>query len=315
MAQLIKPQIKWTVEKIEFLRKEYPLGDKDKLAESLGLTRKSLKYAAARFKVKSLKPRKKLSYSKLLEESNEAWYWQGFIMGDGHIRPSGVLSITLSEKDKGHLENLNKFIPNKIKDIKSETTYAFGNYCLYKMYDVDTALKFLHRYKLTGPKTYNPPDLSCLDSCNKFLSFFMGLFDADGCIGFNKSKNVSSLKIEVHLNWKSVLETIQTKLKTYLNVDSTVRETSRGYVKLMIFKFDFIKLLKETALELNLPYLERKWSNVNLNYICKKHIMENSLDSINKMISGGFNWTQIADVLGLKENTCRRRYRELTKNK
>lgn len=316
MAQLIKPQIKWTEEKIELLRKEYPFGNKKELAKFLGIKYSTLKNAARRFKIKSEKPLRKLAYAKLLEDFDEAVYWQGFIMGDGNILDVGRLTVTLSIKDQEHLESLNNFIPGNIKRYLSKTIYSDGEYIRYTNHDKTTANRFLNRYKLNGPKTYNPPDLSFLDSKSKFLSFFIGLFDADGCFDIRKQKNtVASLKIEVHSSWKPTLELIKYKLKEILNIESSVKDTTRGYGKLTINKFQYIKILKQEAINLKLPILNRKWDNVNLEYTSKKYIVQESLDIIDKMLLEKKSWKDISEYLKLSVNSCRRSYNRLTKNK
>src|SRR5690606_7825362 len=49
----------------------------------------------------------------LLNNTDESFYWLGFIMADGYIaKDKSRLEITLCEKDLNHLEKFNKFINN-----------------------------------------------------------------------------------------------------------------------------------------------------------------------------------------------------------
>lgn len=314
MAQLIKPQIKWTEEKITLLKQEYPLGDKKSLAEKLGIKRKTLKAAARTFGVKSLLEVRLNHGKNLTTETKEAYYWHGFIMGDGSVTPIGRIGVTLSSKDRSHLEKLHSFMGNgSIKDSKSNTTYGVCEYSSYTCSDRNTAESFIEKYKITQPKTFNPPDISCLDAKETFLPFFIGLFDADGCFDVQKPNNrIRSLKIEIHKNWKPTLERIQKKLMDFFGIESKIRDTSRGYVKLMIFKFKYLKLLKRLAIEYSLPKLERKWDKIDLNYSAQKNKVEDNMEEIIKMLLEGKTWKQISEVIGVTPTTAKRRYFQLT---
>ncbi len=46
-------------------------------------------------------------------------YWMGFIAADGCVKENGTLSVLLSQKDKGHLETLNRTL---------SSSYPIGNY-------------------------------------------------------------------------------------------------------------------------------------------------------------------------------------------
>jgi hypothetical protein len=315
MAQLIKPQIKWTPEKIELVRKEYPLGDKQKLCEELGVTRKVLGYAARRFGVKSLTTKNKLNYKNLLDDTQEALYWQGFIMGDGNIINSGRLSVALSEKDLPHLNSLQKFIQGKshIKNFKLVQGFSIGgSYCILTSSDKITADAFLKKFNLNGAKTYNPPDLTCISCDNQFLAFFIGLFDADGCFDIRKPLNVaSSMKIELHYNWMDTLLYIKDRLKTGFNIDSSVKETARGYAKLLIYKYHNFKFFKNKIKEFSIPALDRKWDTIDVNYTAKKLIVSEKFDDITSMLVENKSWAEISSILGIGEYTCKLSYERL----
>lgn len=72
----------------------------------------------------SLLQRNKKLY-KLLENSPEAYYWLGFLFADGHFTQSNRLVLSVSIKDKVHLERFIKFIGIqshiKIKNIQQFT--------------------------------------------------------------------------------------------------------------------------------------------------------------------------------------------------
>lgn len=311
MPQLIKPQIKWTPDKITLLKEHYPLGDKKLLASQLGIKYTTLVDAARRFGVRSIGTLHKNKCSVLLNDTPVSNYWQGFIMGDGNVGVSGQLRITLSDKDYSHLEKLNEYMPGKLSKYSTTTTYSPGNYCAYCVNDINMATEFLKRYHITGPKTYNPPDISYLDTPDKFLAFFVGFFDADGCFDFRKNGIPSSLKIEIHKNWEQVLKNIQSKLLEYYKIESTIKITSRGYIKLMIYKYCYLKKLKMEATKLELPFLLRKWDNVDVSYTAKKNKFAENISTIHEMVLSGIGWDEISKFIGLNKRTCETRYNSL----
>lgn len=263
MAQLIKPQIKWTAQRIQLLRDQYPLGNKQKLADELKVTKKILSYAARRFGISSQTTLKKLQCSDLIKDNPIAHYWQGFILGDGYISAKGHITITSAEKDSEHLKQIGKLIPGRFKAITHETSYTKGNYLTFDSYDTETAQQLIKKFNIITPKTYNPPDIQCINDYDKFVPFFTGLFDADGCFDVRNGKAVS-LNIEMHSSWKPVLLEIQTKLKTILNINAKVFETAKGYIKMQIFNQETLKTLKQHIIMFNIPLLERKWNSIKL---------------------------------------------------
>lgn len=266
MTQLKKPQIKWTDEKIESLRTDYPLGNKQILCEKLGVSRKVLKYAAKRFGVKSLLDKKKYRANKLLDGSLQSYYWHGFIMADGHISNRNSLKITLSNKDHIHLCRLCEFldIPNDIIKIKEiNTSYGITTTSELLVSDVDTCNKLRVMYNVGNNKTTLPPDIThLLLHDDKVLAFFIGFFDGDGC--FDIRKNVASgMKIECHENWFSVLEIFSIILKQILDIESSLKFSSRGYAILRVSRYRSYQKLKIFGIEKQLPVLRRKWVNVD----------------------------------------------------
>jgi hypothetical protein len=268
MSQLIKPQIKWTPEKIQLLRDEYPSGDKDELCLKLGIKRKTLNDAAKRFKVRCLlRPngRKVRGYKakELLNDSLESYYWHGFIMADGHIGERNTICVTLSNKDVDQLKNLKSFLKVEQQIFQREYTTSYSNNTKsanLTISDIDTCEQLRIMYNVGSCKTKNPPSLECLSNDGKFLSFFIGFFDGDGCFDIRKTK-VVAMKIECHVNWYPTLETIQKKLQN-VGIQSTLKITSRGYSCLRIYKQETFKKLKTFIIQNNIPVMNRKWNKI-----------------------------------------------------
>ncbi len=323
MAQLIKPQIKWTEDKIKLLKDEYPNGNKNELAKKLGIKRSTLKDAARRFKVVSLTKNKK-QCEKLLDGSLLSYYWHGFLIGDGNISSVGRFVVTLAIKDKEHLQKYNNWIPGKLQEyttsIDNEKSYSSGGtYIKYTCNDKITANLFLKIYDIENKKkTEFPPNLKNLEVSDQFISFFFGMFDADGCVCTRSNKDqqiANGLKIEVHKNWFDTLCYIQQKLLFFYKIESQVKYTSRGYAKLMITKYEYLKQLKQIAISLQLPILKRKWDKIDLNYTAKKNIFKTSIPIIEEFLKDNKSWEDISHVLGLKEGTCKRNYQKYLKDR
>ena len=269
MSQLIKPQIKWTPEKIQLLRDEYPLGNKHLLAERLGIKWTTLKDAARRFKIRSLVDPRGYKAAKLLDGSLESYYWHGFIMADGHISNRNSINIILSRKDEEQLVNFRKFlnIDHPLKYRCYDTDYIKNAETVgIVISDVDTCEKFRSLYEVGNKKTINAPNISHINNKEKLLSFFIGFFDGDGCFDIRRNY-ISAMKIECHPNWYNTLDELSKKFKQYFAIDFTLKMTKRGYACLRLYKYHNFMFLKELISLYNLPAMSRKWDNVDMNRI------------------------------------------------
>ena len=259
--QLVKkPQTHWTVQEDVLLEK---LWDKDLKSNILKAfpyrTYKSIKTRANDFgfqKDKSILFHNKLKM--LLEESNTNCYWIGFLMADGHFSKTWDIKLTLAIKDLNHLEKFAKLIDTKIhigKSVKYKQYTSQPN-CNISVRDISTVKILKEKYSIDSNKTKNPCDISLFDTKEKFLSWFAGFFDGDGCVLKNKSGKIEGLRIQIYNTWIKNLEFISEKLKEYLNINSRSYIDSQGYARWVCFK-DAGILIKEIQ-SLNLPIMERK---------------------------------------------------------
>lgn len=265
MAQLIKPQIKWTPEKIEILKREYPNGDKTKLATLLGISRKTLKNAANRFNVVSTLDTN-LYKLKLLANFDdlETMYWLGLIIADGNISKDGYLRISCSEKDASHLLLLSEKLGSKIRFFSTKTAYSSEkrNYCSLCCKDSYYGVIINQFFNIeASKKTYQPVDLSKISDDIKLLAFFIGFFDGDGCFGKNSLNVAQSLKIELHSSWLTTLQ-LFSELLAKFGINSSVGINSRGFSSLRLYKQASLQKLKTFVLENSLPVISRKWDLV-----------------------------------------------------
>lgn len=122
----------------------------------------------------------------LFSKTPEAYYFWGFILGDGCLSEKGpkdtykALTITLNEKDKNILSkfcNWLKINDDNIKYYKNTVRLnLFGS-----LFQID-----LSKFGCVPTKTYNPviPNIE-----NQFIKpFILGLIDADGSVAWKKPR-------------------------------------------------------------------------------------------------------------------------------
>lgn len=267
-----KPQIKWTDDKIIFLKENYPLcSDKKTLAKNLGISYGALKDCARRFKIKSKTDPNHYKLKPLYEESCLAYYWMGFILADGYITEQGELKVTTSMKDETHLNKLADFLNVKLHyyDQKTALSNDIRRYCKLTCKDVLYGKRILEKFDIKRKKTYNPP-LKIIDNNILFLSLLIGLIDGDGTFSKVNGK-CNFIRIEIHKNWTEFLIKIKDKLNS-LGLDGIkVKENKRGYVHFLIYRNSNFSFLKDFIIKNDLPTLERKWNCVNpkMHRLCK----------------------------------------------
>lgn len=61
-------------------------------------------------------------------------------------------------------------------------------------------------------------------------------------------------------------------LSLYYDYEKAAKKKGKGTKEIIVknFYFPTCKNIKNEMIELNIPYLERKWNNINLNYFGKK---------------------------------------------
>lgn len=197
---------------------------------------------------------KKCNFEHLLDESLEKYYWLGFLLADGHFFNNRI-SITLSKKDKIHLEKLQKFLKIKTLIIKD------GIYPTVKIAGMDTNIvkNICDKYKIDKNKTINPPNIFEING-EKLKALCLGIIDGDGSISNFSNRKTAFIRIKMHSNWLNVLN--------YLFPNKT-RITPQGYAETTISDWSSVKNWKIFALSNNIPILERKWDKIDLSHLNK----------------------------------------------
>jgi len=261
----------WTNDEIELLKVKWKSATMNDLLSSFpNKTYSILMTKAGELKIKSEASRRRIGSVDFLDTLNiNSCYWWGFIMADGYINDIGVLAITLSSKDKIHLEKLSKILGcNLMLHTKKASKYSGENssYCTLRIQDKNIIKKWASIFGLVNnkTKTYFPPNLSIFINKEYLVNFMIGFIDGDGCIWKTEKANGKNkwinLRIEIHANWLNTLELISKKLKEFYEIDSKVKVGKKGYARLEINTKNSLKILYDYST--NLDCMERKWEKL-----------------------------------------------------
>jgi hypothetical protein len=236
---------KWTKEETDYLRENYPYGSKETIINYLARDWSLIRNKAFKLKIKRFvfNPIKS-NCNNLINETNEAYYWLGFIIADGHFNKNNQLQINIGEKDIKHLQLLNIFLGYENELLKPKLCI---NYKSIKLW-LETKLK------ITSNKTYNPCDLFSL-SGDKLFSFIIGFIDGDGSIDMK-----GYLHIKCHSSWLNNLNFMVSFLTN--NEYNRGIINSEGLASIHLTKINTMNSIKSKIILLNLPFLKRKWDRV-----------------------------------------------------
>lgn len=265
----------WTDQEISLLRTLYPTGSTRELQEAFP-TRNihALSEYARKRGIKCLVERNRLgSLSPLLAETNEAYYWMGFIAADGWFNhKTGQMIVQLALKDKDHLEKLARFLGTNVRRVIQS---HWRERHLPTKWAVRVAVQeplvtkqLIEKFRFKNHKTQNPPDLSWLEG-DRFLAFWTGFFDGDGSFCYNRKTNRLSFQIQCHKAWFEPLAIFETKVHQILEVTlprPLIKIDKRGYALFCSGKQDLHKKFASAITELQIPFLERKWGKVRQVY-------------------------------------------------
>lgn len=199
----------------------------------------------------------------LLDDTPESYYWMGFILADGHISEDNRLIVTLHKKDKNHLRKLVEYVQaehqERAGNSKTKVSFAIKNQKIIPL--------IKEKFDINHQKTYNPPsnDLYSDADISLLTCLLCGFIDGDGNISFQHKRKDIKMRIQIHGSWLKWLEDICERLKKELPDISISypKINKRGYSDWVIANHIVVNYLKQTAIDNNLPILERKWSKIS----------------------------------------------------
>ena len=150
-------------------------------------------------------------------------------------------------------------------------------------------------------KTTNPPDIKKLKTLEfeKLYSLIIGYIDGDGNIKKQYKRKDFQLSVKCHKSWIDILSLFS---KT-IDETNKAKINSCGYAEFHVTKTSNLKKLKKFAIKNNLPILERKWNNVDVNYVSKYDLAIERKNKIKKLCDNGKTIKEISNELNLKYTT------------
>jgi len=263
-------KLKWTDCEESFLRSMYSEADQnDLLTVCHGRSWVSIKLKARKLGLwRSHKFCRDSCCSILLDGSPSALYWIGFILADGHITPKWRLRLALASKDAEHVETFARFIKCPNVKYRSISTSVAAQ-------DDDSIQRLCQEFAIVSDKTRNPPKIEHVGG-DALLSLIIGYIDGDGSIKHLSGRKDFHIAMKCHSSWLKIYEFFETQLYRLLGVEPPQKTMSRinreGYAVLCLSNSILLKRLKRKALDLGLPILERKWNNIDLNFVGRKEI-------------------------------------------
>ena len=256
----------WTQEEKELLVKIYAVTAPNELEALFPGKKKSTIQMKANQMGLRLKDTRQLH--RLLDNSLESCYWIGFILADGWLTESSAgktkctFGITLSDKDKTHLEQLGLFLNVPVNSYTRSTnfknTYHYHNITVNDNVNVPLIKR---KFNINNDKSHNPPDLSSYDmNSSQLLSLIIGYIDGDGSIA-KRSNGRTIISIQCNEAWKENLSFI---INTLSDAFSTITKNGvsinlRGHASIYIGNQNIVNGLRQFAIDNNLPVLKRKW--------------------------------------------------------
>lgn len=237
----------------------------------------------------------------LLNNELESYYWIGFILADGHIENNKRIKITLSNKDKIHLEKFKNYV--NAKKINNLIVNGYEQ-CSLSVQDSKYVPILCKNFGIKNNKTTNPPDIKILKTLEfeKLYSLIIGYIDGDGNIKKQYKRKDFQLSVKCHKSWFDILslfsEIIDETNKTKIN--------SIGYAEFHVTKTSNLKKLKKFAIENNLPILERKWNNIDMNYISRCDLANERKNKVENLCKKEVTIAEICNELNLKYSTVYR---------
>jgi len=267
---------KWTKEETYTLKQNYYSMNKEILLKKI----RHRTWSQIKDKAKYLKIRRKSTklsdISILLEETPESYYWMGFLMADGNFTKNRV-SLGMSLIDMEQLLKYKNFIKsgNKIHGMPH-------NYYQVRSTDVVNVRKIKNKFGITNRKTYEPCSLNQILVEELLFSLIVGIIDGDGSISKKKNCNSYTLSITLHPSWLDNLNLIKNflysyfdencnsqpayKRKRYINLPQDDKSIKKEYelAEIYIGYRPLLNKIKEKAINLNLPFMERKLGKIKV---------------------------------------------------
>lgn len=266
-----KPSI-WTQNKVELLKKLYPIETKENLCNTFALPWSSIKDKACALKIKMSKYTPSANFQKLLDfQEPRAAMYLGMLLADGHFSRKDSITLSLHQRDKDYLNHYKDYF-----DFSSLITLVKNRQDYYLIATDHNLVPLIReKFDIQFQKTYNPPSLSWIREYNPDLYFAMivGFIDGDGWISHDHRNHHFRIGTRVHRSWLNNLIEFQNFLYEYFNIFPTKQKRPPHiiepcYSNMSLYDQDLLIAVKNKIIEFDLyPYvLQRKWDKIILSH-------------------------------------------------
>jgi hypothetical protein len=243
-----------------------------------------------------MKRQKTMQLKRLLEDTNEAFYWAGFLMADGCVTINRV-TLVLAKQDWNHVREFGKFV--RYTGHRKPCRGAWG----VSGMDRNIAPLIRDKFRFKDCKTYHPPDRLPLGNNDQIVSFIVGFIDGDGSMRLPKKHKFCNITVKVHSSWIGMLNRMA-KFVYELSGESSGKPkiNSSGYAEWIISNSVVTKFLKSKSIELSIPFMRRKWDRIDENDVGIQEQAKARVIGIRAMVVGGLYKSQIARALGMTDS-------------
>jgi len=290
--------IRWTALEEDTLTALYGIADRETLKRSLpNRTWDAIKLRAGHLGLKFYDARRSHEYvqadlSPLLEDNVIAYYWMGFLGADGSFS-NCRLKLTLAKRDQDHVRRFCEFI--HCSNDRDQINDGYG----VSVQDKAVVPELTKKFHFKKSKTYNPPNLSWMKD-EHFLPFVIGFIDGDGSIKKQFGRNDAQCAIKVHRSWMDNLQEISNRICAMAGTSpNKARIGKHGYASLCFSNSIVLRYLKTKVLEMELPVLQRKWDQIDENFVSRIELSQQRLPKIKDMLDQGMTQKEIAAELDL----------------
>lgn len=302
---------KWSKKEDLLLRKFYPISSKDKMIELLpNRTWASISIRASRrgFRLGRLSSQKS-DVNRLLDDSNGAYYWIGFLLADGSFGRKRI-KLSLSTIDEEHLCQFADFVSFAREDIG-----RYSSSVSMSAQDAKVVPMIKKKFDIKIRKTYNPPDLQSYQKMppDRFIALLTGFIDGDGSIKKQHNRRDAIIAIKVHSSWLPWLIFASEKLDSIVGISTCSPFLNRyGYAEWTICDSRLLSFLKTHASRMGLPLMQRKWQKIDADFISSRRAAEERKLRVLSLAEEGLRPIDISSQTGIKYSTV---YQIIKRNK
>lgn len=236
---------------------------------------------------------------KLLQETNETYYWMGFLLADGGFNVDNfTVKFCLAKLDKEQVIRFHSYLnlQTGIYVEKRRQNYAFT------ICNKEIISQVIPKFDIKRRKTYNPPDLEFYKNIpnDLILSLIIGFIDGDGAIQKQTGRDDCVINIKNHSTWINFLDFIRLTLQKQVNIElPPAMINNQGYAKISMSNLKVVRFLKKYVINKSLPVLKRKWDKIDENRISKIECKQIAID----LFKTGKSIDEITELLPMKKTT------------